>query len=85
MNLGHRALDSNVHEQFVNNWNRLYGALKSIQFERKRTANPSVFEYGVAHLERKHVYLHVFCERFPVRALELPKGTCSGMTTYPTT
>ena len=42
--------DSNVPGQFVENWNRLCNALKSIQFERKRTANPSVFEYELPDL-----------------------------------
>jgi hypothetical protein len=65
------AFDSNVPEQFVQNWNRLCEALKSLQFERKGTANPSVFEYGVAQLEGKHVYLHVFYGSFLVYALEL--------------
>jgi len=36
-------------------------------------ANPSVFEYGVAQLDGKHVYLHVFHGRFLVYALELSK------------
>jgi hypothetical protein len=67
------AFDSNVPEQFVQNWTRLCDALKSLQFERKGTANPSVFEYGVAQLQGKHVYLHVFYGSFLVYALELSK------------
>lgn len=67
------AFDSNVPEQLVQNWNRLRDVLNSIRFERKPTANPSVFEYGVAHLEGKHVYLHVFYGSFLVYALELSK------------
>ena len=67
------VFDFNVPEQFVQNWNRLCEALKSFQFERKGTANPSVFAYGVAQLEGKHVYLHVFYGSFLVYALELSK------------
>lgn len=67
------VFDSSVSEQFVQDWNRLCEALKSLQFERKGTANPSVFQYGVARLEGKYVYLHVFYESFLVYALELSK------------
>jgi hypothetical protein len=71
------VFDSKVSQQFINNWNRLCEGLKSLQFERKGTANPSVFEYGVARLEGKHAYLHVFYESFLVYALELSKDAAA--------
>jgi hypothetical protein len=67
------AFDSDVPQHFVQNWNRLCLALRSIKFDQKCTANPSVFQYGVAQMQGKHIYLHVFYEGFLVYALELTK------------
>jgi hypothetical protein len=67
------VFDSNVTEQFAQNWKRLCDTLKAIRFEPKRTANSSVLRYGVARLQGKYVYLHVFYDGFPVYAFELSK------------
>lgn len=65
------VFDSKMPEQFVRNWSRLCSALQSIHFELKGTENRAVFEYGVALLKGKYVYLHVFYGSFLVYAFEL--------------
>jgi hypothetical protein len=61
--------DASLPSTAKENWDKLIGMLRTVQFVQKPAANSSVFQYGVAEIQGKHVYCLVFYESFMVYAL----------------